>query len=233
MVKKNLTLMIWAVWLLVFIFWSSSSFAVQLNNTRVVVPGATDFGTVVVKNPSSEPFVVQSWIEGPNGEMETPFFVTPPLLRMDAKEEFLLNIMKVAGGLPEDRESYFWLNVLEIPRENENNTNVLMFAVKTRIKVFYRPEGIGYPEAVENYLEWTLSDPNHCILTLNNISAFIINFSAININDELLESSKGFMAMPFSAQSIELPSCSGALRIDATVINDYGALVRLSPVPIR
>lgn len=56
--------------------------------------------------------------------------------------------MYTGEALPNDRESIFWLNILDIsakPKfENKNNLNVnsnyLQLPIHSRIKLFYRPE---------------------------------------------------------------------------------------------
>lgn len=45
-------------------------------------------------------------------------------------------------SLPKDRESVFYLNIFDIPTklENKQDKNVLQLAIKSRIKLFYRPK---------------------------------------------------------------------------------------------
>ncbi|MCX5590293.1 fimbrial biogenesis chaperone [Alcaligenes endophyticus] len=221
-------------WLIAFFISSSSYAAIQLNNTRVIINEEKNFGTVRAKNVTTEPFVIQSWIEGTEGEMETPFFVTPPLNRMDGGEEFSLTIRKLDGKLPEDKESYFWLNVLEIPKTDNSVQNTLSFAVRTRVKVFYRPKGIGRPADIDKVLNWEVKrEGGKCQLLVKNTSPFIVNFADVKINDKLLETAKGFMAMPFSEQSLDLSSCDVIGNLQARFINDYGAVINLPIVKIN
>ena len=48
------------------------------------------------------------------------------------------------ANLPGDRESVFFLNVLDIPPKPENiqNQNTVQLAIKSRIKMFYRPASL-------------------------------------------------------------------------------------------
>lgn len=71
------------------------------------------------------------------------------------------------------QESLFWVNIQEVPPAPEGN-NILQFAIRTRLKLFYRPQGIAtsLPKAVEN-LQWqqsantlSLLTTVHCILRL-------------------------------------------------------------------
>lgn len=217
------------------LFISFQSYAaIQLNNTRVVIPESKNSGTVTAKNVSSDPFVVQSWVEGPNGEMETPFFVTPPLTRLEGNTDLALNIRKVEGSLPDDRESYFWLNVMEIPKEDKNANNTLTLAVRTRIKIFYRPTAIGNPKDIEKSLEWSLiRNGNSCQVGLTNTSPFVINFGEIKINSQIPVFDKGFIALPFSEQLSDIGSCPTNTELDAVIVNDYGAYYTLPTVSLQ
>jgi P pilus assembly chaperone PapD len=46
---------------------------------------------------------------------KAPFLITPPLFRLNAKEDNVLRVVRTGGNLPEDRESLYWLNIKAIP----------------------------------------------------------------------------------------------------------------------
>lgn len=73
-------------------------------------------------------------------EATPPFVIIPPIFRMDSHKSQTLRMMYAFDALPQDRESVFWLNVLDIqPKAAKNNdANSLEFAFRTRIKVFAR-----------------------------------------------------------------------------------------------
>lgn len=216
------------------LFSMQSIAAIQLSNTRVVIEGSKNSGSVVAKNISSEPFVIQNWVEGPNEEMETPFFVTPPLSRLEGNSDFSLSIRKIDGELPSDRESYFWLNVMEIPKSEKEDSNNLTLAIRTRIKIFYRPTGIGSPTEVEKMLNWALvRNGNTCQLNIGNSSAFNVNFSDILIDNKATEFGKGYISTPFSQQTVDLKSCPTAGQLQANIVNDYGAFIPLPIVELK
>ncbi|PJI52023.1 molecular chaperone EcpD, partial [Methylobacterium radiotolerans] len=50
--------------------------------------------------------------------------------------------MHTGEPMPQDKESVFWLNVLEIPPKDKANQNLLQMAFRSRIKLFYRPAGL-------------------------------------------------------------------------------------------
>lgn len=216
------------------LFSMQSIAAIQLSNTRVIIDGSRNSGSVTAKNISADPFVIQNWVEGPNGEMETPFFVTPPLNRLDGNTDFSLNIRKIEGDLPEDRESYFWLNVMEIPKAEKDDSNNLTLAIRTRIKIFYRPAGIGSPTEVEKVLDWSLiRNGNTCQLIVANSSAFNVNFSDILIDSNKTEFGKGYIALPFSQQTVDLKSCPTTGQLQANYVNDYGAFIPLPAIQLK
>jgi chaperone protein EcpD len=59
--------------------------------------------------------------------------------------------------VPQDRESVFWLNVLEIPPKPVGKANHIQLTVRSRLKLFYRPAGLaGSPKAAVAQLRWRL-----------------------------------------------------------------------------
>ncbi|WP_411511999.1 fimbria/pilus periplasmic chaperone [Escherichia coli] len=70
--------------------------------------------------------------------------LTPPVVHVSKGEGQQLKMKQLADALPKDRESLFFLNVLDIPPNSEKFecdflTNFLM---QNRIKCALRPKGI-------------------------------------------------------------------------------------------
>ncbi|MDR9616866.1 fimbria/pilus periplasmic chaperone [Providencia rettgeri] len=102
--------------------------------------------SIQMANYSEQPTLTQMWIyEGNiNWTPETtnaPFIVTPRINKIAANEGVQLRIRFLGKNLPMDRESVYYLNVLDIVPKSKNTQgmNTLQLAIKTRIKVFYRP----------------------------------------------------------------------------------------------
>ncbi|EOW4282748.1 fimbria/pilus periplasmic chaperone, partial [Escherichia coli] len=118
---------------------------VALSTTRVIYDGGKKEASLTVENHNkNEEFLIQSWIDDVNGNKKTPFIITPPLFKLDPDKNNVLRIVNIEDTLPKDRESVYWINVKAIPAksaENENK-NVLQIAVRTRLKLFYRPKGL-------------------------------------------------------------------------------------------
>ncbi|MCL7707702.1 molecular chaperone, partial [Enterobacter kobei] len=87
---------------------------------------------------------------------KAPFMVTPPLFRLAAHQDNTLRVVRTGGTLPEDRESLYWLNIKSIPSAAKiEGVNRLQIAIKTRIKLMYRPASVsGKPEDVASALKW-------------------------------------------------------------------------------
>ncbi len=86
--------------------------------------------------------------------------------------------------LPQDRESLFWFNLLDIPPEPKNGKtdNYLQLAIRSRIKLFYRPAGVAAEKiAAEKALSWALA-PTGNGLRVSNASARYITIDSITLN---------------------------------------------------
>ena len=201
--------------------------AIQLSSTRVIMNAEQQHVSVFAKNLSSEPYVVQTWIDGSAEEMDTPFFVTPPLSRFDGGVERRLTITRVGEGLPEDRESYYWINVLEIPQKKDREENVLSLAMHTRIKLFYRPTGIQKLPRGRELLKWSVArEGATCQLVAENSSAFLVNFARIEFPGEANEFGRGVVAAPLAPTRMPLSKCPAAAggQVIPHVVNDYGVI---------
>lgn len=203
-----------------------ASASVMLGGTRVILGEKDKQASIPLKNTGTSPYVVQTWIDAGEGKNKTPLLVTPPLSRLDPGAENILRIVRISGDLPGDRESVFWLNVKEIP-EKSDQPNVLQIAVRTRIKVFYRPAGLAGKPA-EAYSQVKLAvvpgeNGKGAALRVSNPSAYNVTFTGFKINGSK-EQTKAGMVPPFGAVDFPLTSISSPQTIEAsyTTINDYG-----------
>lgn len=205
---------------------SAAQAAIQLSSTRAIMNEKDRNVSVFAKNLTGTPFVVQAWIDGNNEEMETPFFITPPLSRFDAASERSLNISRVGDKLPQDRESYYWINVLEIPQKTDSKDNSLTLATRTRIKLFYRPTAIQKLPRGPEQSKWSVErDGKSCRLAVDNTSAYNINFARLDVPGEAEGLGKTVVATPLAITYIPLGKCpAGPLTVTPQVVNDYGVV---------
>jgi fimbrial chaperone protein len=199
---------------------------VTLSGTRVILGEKQREASIPVKNNGTAPYVVQTWIDAGEGRNKTPLLVTPPLSRLDPGMENILRIMRVGGSLPTDRESVFWLNVKEIP-EKSKEENVLQIAVRTRIKIFYRPSNLpGQPGEARAKLRWVVG-PNPtaggAVLKVANPSAYHVTFTGLKV-DQGKQDINAAMVPPFGEVSYPLNALATPqpIQVSYTTINDYG-----------
>ncbi|EPU1027744.1 TPA: type 3 fimbria chaperone MrkB, partial [Klebsiella pneumoniae] len=158
------------------------SFAAHANNiivngTRFIYPGNEKEITVQLSNNADRPALAlaQAWLD--NGDADatpdtitTPFIITPPISRVDAKSGQTLRIkLGSSAGLAKDKETLWWLNLLEIPpvvaNQKNEGQNVLQLAIRSRFKFIYRPAGLGNRDAAAEKLTLTASGSS---LAINN-----------------------------------------------------------------
>lgn len=190
---------------------------VVVGATRLVYEGDKKESSLSVNNPDAMPYLIQSWVEPPAGRTEkAPFILTPPLFRLDAGRQNVLRVVRVGGALPEDRESLYWLNVKTIP-STERRDNTLQIAVKTRIKLIYRPAGLkGVPESQADQLTWRRQGTG---LAVNNPTPFYMNFQSLKVNGQ--EVKDATYVAPYSTATFTLPAAAGR-AVSWRVINDFG-----------
>ncbi|MGJ8513866.1 fimbrial biogenesis chaperone [Carnimonas bestiolae] len=153
--------------------------AIQLQATRVVYDGSMKAATLGLKNDATRPYMVQSWLDtGDQTQMpkQLPIVVTPPLMKLTPGRSSSLRFIYSGSGLPSDKESLLWINVQEIPPASDQE-NVLQIAIRSRIKLFYRPAGIATDlDKAAHSLEWHRQ--GHA-LVVHNPSALHITFAAL------------------------------------------------------
>jgi chaperone protein EcpD len=76
----------------------------------------------------------------------------------------------------------YWLNVLEVPSKDKNSADVhqkLNVVFRTRIKLFYRPEGLpGNSNEAPDELHWRMNGQNVSVQNSSkyNVTIFDINY---------------------------------------------------------
>ncbi|CAI0940106.1 Chaperone protein fimC precursor [Serratia quinivorans] len=190
---------------------------VVVGATRLVYEGDKKESSLSVNNPDALPYLIQSWVEPQEGSNEkAPFILTPPLFRLDGGRQNVLRVVRVGGSLPEDRESLYWLNVKSIPSA-ERRDNTLQIAIKTRIKLIYRPASLkGLPETVTGQLTWHRKGTQ---LEVSNPTPFYMNFQNVTVNGH--EVKDATYVAPHGSASFSLPAGAGN-AVTWRLINDFG-----------
>jgi chaperone protein EcpD len=215
--------------------------SVVVAGTRVIYNQKDQEVTVKLSNDGGSPALVQAWIDKGDSRaspstIDVPFTVTPPVSRIDPGKGQTLRIIRTGEVPVHDHESVFWLNVLEIPpkaKGAEASANTLQLAFRTRIKLFYRPDGLsGRVEDAPAQVTWQLTNVNgRPALQAHNPSAFDVSFSNVNVVDGTNTATfdDGGMVRPGQSETFPLKgtvSNTGAARVNYQAINDYGGTVK-------
>lgn len=214
--------------------------ALTISSTRIVQSSDKQSSTVVVANPSEQIFAAQAWVNTIEDDSTTavPLIASPALFRLDPGGEQTVQINRLPNDLPDDRESLFFFNVQEIPQAADEKKNTLTIALRTRIKLFYRPAGLpGNTQESLNTLEWTMASiDGQSHLQVNNPSPYYFTFSKLKIDsgeDSTLIDTKE-MVGPFSTQAYAINDVKigPTPRVTFTTISDFGGTTPERSVPL-
>lgn len=219
-----------------FLCASNANADIVISGTRIVYPQSSKDVVVNLDNHGTKPLLVQTWLDdGRDGvnpqELKLPFIITPPVSRIDPKKGQSVRITYTGTPLPQDRESLFWFNVLEIPPKSKNadkeNLNQLQLAFRTRIKFFFRPDGLkGTPGEAAKNLTWTQKKEGNAVkLVAHNNSPYNVSVSTVNLK----AGSKTYEVVhqavaPFSDAAMTVKGLASAVNgnVAYDTINDYG-----------
>ena len=224
--------------------WAVQSQAsVVIGATRVIFPSTEREVTVRVNNVGATPSLVQTWLDtGDAGaspdKIDVPFTLTPAMFRLDPGKGQTMRMIYSKTPLATDKETLFWLNVLEIPpkpkAEDAGGTpNQLQLAFRSRIKVFFRPQGLpGKPEEAPAQVKWqVVHNPDGYHLKATNPTPYFVNFGSLALvsGGQTVDAGPGYVA-PGESQEFAVPGLKGSpqpgAKVEFRAINDFGAGVQ-------
>lgn len=203
----------------------SAHASVIILGTRLIYPGNQSSLNVQLNNQDSSPALVQSWIEDKQGsQAQVPFIITPPVTRVEGNQGQTLRITFTGTqALPQDRESLYYFNLLDIPPKPgkaylKDNPNYLQFSVRSRLKLFYRPSNLPYPPA-EAYkkVTWLAKGGK---LWADNPTPYYLTFTQATVGGK--SAPKAVMVAPFSQGEFDVKGVNNGQKVKWSLINDYG-----------
>jgi outer membrane usher protein len=179
----------------------SATASVVVSATRVVHDGdARDVG-VRMTNKRAGPALVEVWVERADvtAQGQPPAFVpTPSLFRIESGRGQVVRLQRTQAPLPADRESLFWLHVLDVPPNPVGPADGRMkIAVRSRLKLFHRPERLpGSAAKAPDRLRWVLqvTETGTPALRIDNPTPYHVTIASIG--EDALEM-RGEMVAPF------------------------------------
>ncbi|WP_434462192.1 molecular chaperone [Serratia plymuthica] len=205
-----------------------------IDGTRVVFKESDKEAIVKVNNIGATPVVLQGWIDKGNAKIDptnekVPFIISPPINRINAGKSQTFRI-RYTGGASSDKESLFWMNVLEIPAQIEDKmpTNFLQIAFRSRLKLFFRPKNLkGEPVLATKNAKWSISNG---ILHVSNNAPYYINLLGVKKNSGRTYETE--MIPPFYSGVVPTPgngisTFQSKEKFSFDYINDWGAVVNV------
>ncbi|MFC6339119.1 fimbria/pilus periplasmic chaperone [Pseudomonas sp. CCM 7891] len=222
---------------------------VIIHGTRVIYPAEQQEVAVRLENKGPRPALVQTWLDTGDrhstpATAQTPFTLSPPIFRIEPHQQQALRLRYSGEPLPTDRESLFWLNVLEVPPRSEDaaQNNQIELSFRTRLRVFLRPQVLPYPVgSAPAKLQWKLvAHEQGFALQATNPTPYHISLASIDLLSDGKRFSKAAnraandsLLMPAGdVKLFVLPLLrnrpSGVTTVEFTTVSDFGARVRHS-----
>lgn len=228
---------------LVFCLPGMTYASLVITGTRVVYESTSEGKSVEISSSDDFPNIVQAWVDTDDSSTDpsnatAPFIVTPTIARVDPRGSQTLRVLYTGNDLPSDKESIFYLNVLQIPPSNSEyaNNNHLDFLLRNQIKLFYRPSGLkNNPSFHPDSIVFTLVNKgNHdWAINVENTSPYYASFGGATVTSSghTIDLQTTMLA-PFSKDSWTAKLSSslpgGEITLKARLINDYGSIEEIT-----
>lgn len=214
--------------------------SVVIAGTRVVYHAEEAETTLKLSNEGKAPALVQAWLDTGDAKAapsttNVPFTVSPPISRIDPAKGQTLRIIYTGDPLPKDRESVFWLNVLEVPPKvaaTEADVNNLQLAFRSRIKLFFRPAGLsGRADEAPGKLTWRIRQTgNQPTVEATNPTPYYVSLILVELHagGQVATFDDGGMVGPHETVTFPLKgdvSNAEGASVHYTALNDFGGAV--------
>jgi len=215
--------------------------SVVVGGTRVIYNAKDRETTIKLNNEGGSPALTQSWIDKGDpkavpSSIDVPFTMTPPVARIDPGKAQTLRIIYTGEPLPQDKESVFWLNVLEVPPKptaDQADANKLQMAFRTRVKLFFRPVGLeGKASEAPAQITWrVVQEGNQPALEGRNPTSYHVSFASLKVigGGKEAQFDDGGMIAPGETKVFPLSgdvSQGTEAKVHYQAINDYGGSTR-------
>ncbi|ECH9262334.1 fimbrial chaperone [Salmonella enterica subsp. enterica] len=212
-----------------------------LSGTRIVYKEKQKDTTIRLENKGAKPSLVQSWLDDGDSNADpstinVPFNATPPVARLEPGRGQTVKITYTGGvALPKDRESIYWFNVLEVPPKMKDadiqHKNMLQLAFRTRIKMFYRPDGLeGIASDAPKKLVWSMQQKGgKPVIHVTNPSSYYVSFNKVEtvVGGKKYAVSSSMVAPKGESEFtvIGLTTVPAKASISYVAINDFGGAI--------
>lgn len=222
------------------LFTGTAQAGVVIDATRVVYPAARKEVSVLLHNTGDAPALVQAWIDNGDaqsrpGEAKSPFVLTPPLFRVDPAKGQTLRLIYSGAALSQDRETVFWLNVLDIPPRapaDSSAPNRLEMAFRHRLKILFRPDKLpGKAADAAKAVTWSIvRDNGGLTLEARNPTPYHVSYAGAEVTaGGATVAAQTDMVPPYAIRRFALPATAWRTASPASVkygfVDDFGAVL--------
>nr|WP_314263953.1 fimbria/pilus periplasmic chaperone [uncultured Moellerella sp.] len=225
------------IFILAFCVSITPAFAsVTMLKTRVIYLSDTKSETLSLKNNDDIPYIMQIWtdINNPNSTPDNadgPFIVQPTIFRIEPKSGRNANLIFTGSALPQDRESLFYLNLVQIPPQNSKAaSNELSILLRHRIKIFYRPTSLTTDISdIGKYISF--SEVSSAGIEVKNNSPYFLSLTSLTAQNSTGQSVEFIPAMvpPYASEKMIIKNDKKAkfkpTNIEFTYISDLGGKI--------
>ncbi|MCZ8817080.1 fimbria/pilus periplasmic chaperone [Escherichia albertii] len=198
---------------------------IVIYGTRIIYPAENKEVMVQLMNQGNRSSLVQAWIDDgdtslPPEKIQVPFMLTPPVAKVGANSGQQIKIRIMPNRLPTNKESIFYLNILDIPPNSpeDEGKNALKFAMQNRIKLFYRPVGVASVNK-ETFKKLRVNNSSNGLVIKNGSANWVtisdVKANSVKVNYETI------MIAPQESQRVDIKN-HNANSWQLTIIDDHG-----------
>lgn len=212
-------------------------FTLKLGASRVIYSPDSSGATLTAMNEQDYPMLVKSTVLDEDKKTPAPFIVTPPLFRLDGRQQSRIRIVRTEGDFAKDRETLKWLCVTGIPPKADDQwakdksgktiapthaTINVQVSVSSCIKLLVRPSSIkGDPTDVASAVVWQRAGNK---LKVTNPTPFYMNLKSASVGGKEVEGLD--YIPPQSERQFDLPSGASG-EVQWQIVTDFGGESRL------
>jgi len=166
-----------------------------IQGSRIIYEEARGEAAISVEFVGATPILLQAWMDAGEdavspGAQEVPFILMPAVTRLEPGNGQTIRILRTRDGLPQDHESVFYFNTLEVPPSPTESIaageTYMQFSIRGRFKFFYRPRGlpVASDKAIE-MLRFAIAAPDEegrVQVRVSNPSPYHITFSTLALH---------------------------------------------------
>ncbi|EAR54642.1 chaperone protein FanE precursor [Photobacterium sp. SKA34] len=214
---------------LFILFYSNSALAaLQLNATRYIVNEGDKSIEIKIENIADKTYAAQIWIENEDEkDKKVNFIPMPNFFKFNKGETQIVRILNTQKSPSIKNESLYWLNLQEIPPVDKSKKSRITLALKTRVKLIYRPKTLLDKRANAEKL-LTIFKSNESIKITNPTPFYLavvsvkLNGKEVKLNNDMKQQLGVFP--PKSSVFIKNNDVTSISKFEFDAINDYGTV---------